>query len=254
MSQRAASDRTCGPQRTPGRRHERRRRLPAPLLCSHLERPRELRMQPCGTPSSEARRAPTRALLRSLRAGDHHLVAVSRRSAGRAPRSSPPTARSRDGPAAQDWPTGSSSPRSPLDRLSNQLQKDHFNVGCRQGATLVIPIAQRALCAARKLVGVSVRRSTVDEVRREIISAIAELRVVARSEGDGPRDQASDWLEQLFAGIEDQQALRRASARGLGLYRGGMGSFQDVGSAGSSKAVSRLRVALRRGRSWFPRA
>ena len=118
----------------------------------------------------------------------------------------------------------------------------------------MIPIAQRALCAARKLVGVSVRRSTVDEVRREIISAIAELRVVARSEEDGPRDQASDWLEQLFAGIEDQQALRRASAQALGLYRGGMGSFQDVGSAGSSEAVGRLRVALRRGRSWFPRA
>ncbi|MGV0108922.1 hypothetical protein [Arthrobacter sp. CP30] len=33
--------------------------------------------------------------------------------------------------------------------------------------------------------------------------------------------------------------------------RGGMGSFQDVGYEAAGYAVNRLRIALRRGRSWF---
>ena len=61
------------------------------------------------------------------------------------------------------------------------------------------------------------KQRTVHAVREEILAASAELRAVARSD----------------------------------LYRGGMGSFSDVGTEASSRAVNQLRAALRRGRSWF---
>ncbi|MBF4634665.1 hypothetical protein ITJ38_09655 [Agreia pratensis] len=96
-------------------------------------------------------------------------------------------------------------------------------------------------------------RRTVASVRGEIVSAIAEVRAVAKTEGDKAREDASDWLDELLIDVDDRQGLREASARGLSLYRGGMGSFQDAGSAASAHAISRLRVALRRGRSWFLR-
>jgi hypothetical protein len=99
----------------------------------------------------------------------------------------------------------------------------------------------------------STSRRDFDALKGEIVSAIAEVRAVAESEGDEARHDASDWLQQLFVEVEDRRGLREASARGLALYRGGMGSFQDVGSAASSGAVDRLRSALRRGRSWWPR-
>lgn len=96
-------------------------------------------------------------------------------------------------------------------------------------------------------------RRDYDAVKNEIVGAIAEVRAVAKSEGDGARVSASDWLEELFVEVDDRRGLREASARGLTLYRGGMGSFQDVHSAASSGAVDRLRIALRRGRSWLLR-
>ncbi|MBG6189088.1 hypothetical protein IWX64_000008 [Arthrobacter sp. CAN_A212] len=48
--------------------------------------------------------------------------------------------------------------------------------------------------------------------------------------------------------MTDEQNLHEASARGLSLYRGGMGSFQDVGSSASAHVVGELYVALQRGR------
>lgn len=95
---------------------------------------------------------------------------------------------------------------------------------------------------------------TVGAVRDEILAATAEVRAVAQLEQDKPRAHAADWLEEKFTGIADRRALREAASDALSsLYRGGMGSFQDVGTEASSRAVRRLYLALRRARSWFLR-
>jgi hypothetical protein len=93
---------------------------------------------------------------------------------------------------------------------------------------------------------------TVESVRAEIFSAIAEVRTVARSEHDEPRNQTADWLDAQFGGVADARGLREAAASALALY-GGAGSFSDVGTAESDHAVTQLRAALRRGRSRFLR-
>jgi len=96
---------------------------------------------------------------------------------------------------------------------------------------------------------------TVEAVRDEVVAATAELREVARSERDKQRDHVADWLDGQFIGVTDRRVLRAAAADALSsLYRGGMGSFQDVGTEASSRAVNRLYLALRRARSWFPRS
>lgn len=93
---------------------------------------------------------------------------------------------------------------------------------------------------------------TVEAVRADIILAIAEVRAAARMGRDEQRVHAADWLEGLFIGVSDRRGLREASTQGLILYRGGMGSFRDVGYAAAGHAVDRLYSALRRGRrSWF---
>ncbi len=89
---------------------------------------------------------------------------------------------------------------------------------------------------------------TVETVRDEIIAATAELRTVARSEHDEARAHVADWLDEQFAGVTDEHSLHEAAADGLSLYRGGMGSFQDVGSSASAHVVGELYVALQRGR------
>lgn len=95
---------------------------------------------------------------------------------------------------------------------------------------------------------------TVETVRDEIIAAAAELRAVARSEQDKHRNQVAGWLDEQFAGVTDRPVLRGAASNAHGsLYRGGMGSFRDVGTEASSRAVNRLYLALRRARSWFLR-
>lgn len=94
---------------------------------------------------------------------------------------------------------------------------------------------------------------TVEVVRNEIISAIAEVRRVAHSEQDKHRNYTADWLDAQFSCVTDRSSLRSAAARALEVYRGGMGSFHDVGTAAQSHAVRRLYTALRRGRSWFLR-
>lgn len=92
-------------------------------------------------------------------------------------------------------------------------------------------------------------QSTVEAVRDEIIVAVAELRAVAQSEHDERRANVADWLDDLFADVMDEHSLHEAAAEGLGMYRGGMGSFQDVGSAASAHVVGELYVALQRGRT-----
>ena len=95
---------------------------------------------------------------------------------------------------------------------------------------------------------------TVEAVRDEIVAATEELRAVARLEQDKQRDHVADWLDGQFTGITDRRVLREAASGALdGLYyRGGMGSFHDVGTEASALAVEKLYRALRRARSWLP--
>jgi hypothetical protein len=98
----------------------------------------------------------------------------------------------------------------------------------------------------------SSKRWAVEAVRDDILSAIAEVRTVARSESDKQRSHATDWLHELFIGVSDRRGLRSSAAKALSLY-GGAGSFSDVGTTESAHAVDRLAKGLRRGRSWFLR-
>ncbi|QXQ09070.1 hypothetical protein [Paeniglutamicibacter sp. Y32M11] len=92
------------------------------------------------------------------------------------------------------------------------------------------------------------KRATVESVQNDVAAAIAEVRSVARSEGDSRRGQVADWLEGLFHDATDRTALHVAAATALGLY-GGMGSFADVGTAASAHAVDGLAKALQRART-----
>ena len=93
---------------------------------------------------------------------------------------------------------------------------------------------------------------TVESVRAEIITAIAEVRTVAQTEHDESRKMTADCLDAQFADVTDARDLREAAADALSLY-GGNGSFSDVGTAESHQAITNLAAALRRGRSWFLR-
>jgi hypothetical protein len=92
------------------------------------------------------------------------------------------------------------------------------------------------------------RRATVESVQNDVAAAIADVRSVARSEGDSRRSQVADWLEGLFLDATDRRELHVAAATALGLY-GGMGSFSDVGTAASAHAVDELAKALQRVRT-----
>ena len=91
------------------------------------------------------------------------------------------------------------------------------------------------------------QQHNVEAVRVEIIAAVAELCAVARAEQDKQRIEVADWLDEQFTDIADPGVLLEATRNALTLYQGGMGSFQDVGTAISAHAVSRLRSALVRG-------
>lgn len=91
----------------------------------------------------------------------------------------------------------------------------------------------------------------MEAARDEIAGAISEVRAVARAENDESRQMAADYLDAQFAGITDARALREAAANAQALY-GGAGSFSDVGSAESARAVGNLWHALQSGR-WFVR-
>ena len=88
---------------------------------------------------------------------------------------------------------------------------------------------------------------TVEAARDEIIAAVAELRAVAGAEQDKQRLEVADWLDEQFVGIADPRDLLEATREALTLYQGGMGSFQDAGTAASSQVAGRLRTALLRG-------
>ncbi|MDQ0661590.1 hypothetical protein QFZ35_000088 [Arthrobacter ulcerisalmonis] len=106
--------------------------------------------------------------------------------------------------------------------------------------------------ADRRMALMGSERITVESVRDDIISAIAEVRSVARAEHDEGRNQTADWLDVLFAGVNDAHGLREAAAEASTLY-GGWGSFADVGTAESERVVSNLWDALERARSFPPR-
>ena len=91
-------------------------------------------------------------------------------------------------------------------------------------------------------------RKSVDAVRAEILGAVDELRTVAALGHDDARVSVAVQLADLFAGLVTALEVRAASRDALALWRGGMGSFQDVGNADAEHAVERLRRALRRGR------
>ena len=91
------------------------------------------------------------------------------------------------------------------------------------------------------------QQHSVEAIRDEIIAAAAELRAVARAEPDKQRIEVADWLDEQFIDIADPGVLLEATRNALTLYQGGIGSFQDVGTAASAHAVSRLRSALVRG-------
>lgn len=95
--------------------------------------------------------------------------------------------------------------------------------------------------------------STVQAVLDDIISAIADVRAVAEAQGDESRKYTAGYLEGLFVDVTDRRSLRRAAGRALGVYSGGSGSFSDVGGPEQYRVIEQLRVALRRGRSWFLR-
>lgn len=91
---------------------------------------------------------------------------------------------------------------------------------------------------------------TVNAVRAEITSAIAEVRSVAQLEHDAQRQRTADWLDKQFMDVTDAHTLRSAAADALSFY-GGNGSFSDVGTAESAHAIDQLAIALRRGRTLF---
>ena len=82
---------------------------------------------------------------------------------------------------------------------------------------------------------------TVESVREEVFSAIAEVGTVARAAHDPSRIMAADRPEGLFVEVTDRSALREAAASALTVY-GGAGSFSDVGTAESHHAVTNLAV------------
>lgn len=83
-------------------------------------------------------------------------------------------------------------------------------------------------------------QSHLDNVR----AAIVHLRKASQADGDVQRASTADWLEALFADVTNLVELRTATGRALTLYRGGMGSFQDVGTATMAAAVDDLNSAL----------
>lgn len=87
----------------------------------------------------------------------------------------------------------------------------------------------------------SLWQSHLDNVR----AAIVHLRKASQADGDVQRASTADWLDALFADVTNAVELRTSTGRALTLFRGGMGSFQDVGTATMSAAVGHLNSALR---------
>lgn len=91
--------------------------------------------------------------------------------------------------------------------------------------------------------------ATMNQVLAEIHAAIAKLHRAAAHDQDSRRDHVANWLDDLFVEIKAREQLSDASDEALGLYRGGMGSFQDVGTAVMAEAVDGLNRALHAART-----
>jgi hypothetical protein len=85
-----------------------------------------------------------------------------------------------------------------------------------------------------------------EQLLLEIRGALDQLSRTARTERDSSRSRVARNLAATYSGITDRAALREAARESLALFRGGMGSFQDVGTAPMSAAVERLHRALSR--------
>lgn len=94
---------------------------------------------------------------------------------------------------------------------------------------------------------------TVDQSLRETRLAIAKLRAAAAEDNDPQRAIVAQSLDELFGKVSTRVELRAAAKRARRLYRGSMGSFQDVGTQVMSDAVDELWRALSRSRSWLLR-
>ncbi|WP_345077394.1 hypothetical protein [Brachybacterium paraconglomeratum] len=86
----------------------------------------------------------------------------------------------------------------------------------------------------------------------EIRLAITQLHLAAHIDADDARGTVATSLEKRFSGISERGELRDSARRSLLLYRGGMGSFQDVGSAVMFEAVERVHRALSRAARRWP--
>jgi hypothetical protein len=85
-----------------------------------------------------------------------------------------------------------------------------------------------------------------EQLLLEIRGAVDQLSRTARTEQDASRGTVARNLAAKYSGVTDRAALREAARESLALFRGGMGSFQDVGTAPMSDAVERLHRALSR--------
>ena len=85
-----------------------------------------------------------------------------------------------------------------------------------------------------------------EQLLLEIRGALNQLSRTAQAEQDASRGAVARNLATRFSGVTDRAALREAARESLALFRGGMGSFQDVGTAPMADAVERLHRALSR--------
>ena len=88
-------------------------------------------------------------------------------------------------------------------------------------------------------------QAELDDVRR----AIAQLRAACAVDGDARRASSADRLDGLFADVADVESLQQSALEALRFYRGGMGPFQDVGTATMAAAVDGLRDTLHSARN-----
>ncbi|ATG55866.1 hypothetical protein CFK41_14570 [Brachybacterium ginsengisoli] len=90
-----------------------------------------------------------------------------------------------------------------------------------------------------------------EQLLLEIRGAVDQLAGTARAERDAARGTVARHLADKYSDITDRATLREAARGSQALFRGGMGSFQDVGTAEMHDAVERLRRALSRAaRRW----
>ncbi|MGP6173632.1 hypothetical protein [Corynebacterium sp. A21] len=88
----------------------------------------------------------------------------------------------------------------------------------------------------------------LDDVHR----AVEQLHDACAIDGDSRRASTAAWLDGLFADVVGEKTFRQKVGQALMLYTGGMGSFQDVGSATMAAAVDALHSALRAAARAYP--